>query len=108
MAVDEARVEELVGQLAGPHDRARRCALPSGWATSSGYYRALAGAGALDRRRRWPRPGCNPRLTREWLDGQAAAGLVAYDAAADTLHDVGRGGAARSPTSRADVHGARR
>src|SRR5437764_6732125 len=26
----------------------------------------------------------NPRLTREWLDGQAAAGLAEYDADADT------------------------
>ena len=33
--------------------------------------------------------GCNPRLTREWLDGQAAAGLVSYDAAADRVLDVG-------------------
>jgi SAM-dependent methyltransferase len=28
--------------------------------------------------------GCNPRLVREWLDGQAASGLVEYDAAKDT------------------------
>jgi SAM-dependent methyltransferase len=27
---------------------------------------------------------CNRRLVREWLDGQAAAGLVAYDAAKDS------------------------
>jgi SAM-dependent methyltransferase len=30
------------------------------------------------------RAGCNPRLTREWLDGQAAAGIVAYYASADS------------------------
>jgi 2-polyprenyl-3-methyl-5-hydroxy-6-metoxy-1,4-benzoquinol methylase len=28
--------------------------------------------------------GCNPRLTREWLDGQAAAAIVQYDAGDDT------------------------
>src|SRR5437667_193980 len=28
--------------------------------------------------------GCNARLVREWLDAQAAGGLVAYDPAADT------------------------
>ena len=27
--------------------------------------------------------GCNPRLVREWLDGQAAGGLVGYDVASD-------------------------
>ncbi len=27
--------------------------------------------------------GCHPRLVREWLDGQAAAGLVEYDPDAD-------------------------
>ncbi len=28
--------------------------------------------------------GCNPRLVREWLDGQAAGNLVRYDAQAGT------------------------
>ena len=27
--------------------------------------------------------GCNPRLVREWLDGQAAGPIVSYDAASD-------------------------
>lgn len=27
---------------------------------------------------------CNPRLVREWLDGQAAGGLIGYDAGSDT------------------------
>jgi len=30
------------------------------------------------------RAGCNPRLVREWLDSQAAGGLLVYDADADT------------------------
>ena len=28
--------------------------------------------------------GCNARLVREWLDSQAAGGLVVYDPPADT------------------------
>jgi hypothetical protein len=29
------------------------------------------------------RARCHPRLVREWLDGQAAGGLVGYDATDD-------------------------
>jgi len=83
MAVDEARVEEMVGQLAGLMTGAALC-LAIWLGDELGYYRALAGAGALGADDLAARAGCNPRLTREWLDGQAAAGLVAYDPAADT------------------------
>ena len=49
-----------------------------------GLYRELAGTGPRTADR-WPkRPAATPRLVREWLDGQAAGGLVAYDADADT------------------------
>ena len=83
MAVDEARVEELVGQLAGHMTGAALCVAI--WLGDElGYYRAMAGAGALGADALAKKAGCNPRLTREWLDGQAAAGFVAYDAANDT------------------------
>ena len=49
-----------------------------------GLYRAMAGKGPLGADSVAAEAGCNPRLTREWLDGQAAAGLVEYDGAADT------------------------
>ena len=32
------------------------------------------------------RAGCHPRLVAEWLDGQAASGLISYDPAAGTYH----------------------
>ncbi len=49
-----------------------------------GLYRAMAGAGAMTADALATASGCNRRLIREWLDGQAAAGHVVYDAAADT------------------------
>ncbi len=82
MAVDEARVEELVGQLAGHMTGAALC-LAIWLGDELGYYRAMAGAGPLAADDVAAKAGCNPRLTREWLDGQAAAGLLAYDAVND-------------------------
>jgi 2-polyprenyl-3-methyl-5-hydroxy-6-metoxy-1,4-benzoquinol methylase len=83
MAVDEARVEELVGQFAGHMTGGALC-LAVWLGDELGYYRTLAGAGALAADELAGKTGCNARLTREWLDGQAAAGIVAYDAGADT------------------------
>ena len=82
MAVDEARVEEMVGQVAGLMTGAALC-LAIWLGDELGYYRALAGAGAVGADDLAARVDCNPRLTREWLDSQAAAGLLAYDATAD-------------------------
>ena len=82
MAVDEARVEELVGQLAGHMTGAALC-LSIWLGDEVGYYRAMAGAGALGADDLAAKVGCNARLTREWLDSQAAAGLAPYDASND-------------------------
>jgi 2-polyprenyl-3-methyl-5-hydroxy-6-metoxy-1,4-benzoquinol methylase len=56
-----------------------------------GLYRALAGAGPLSSDEVAARASCHPRLVREWLDGQAAGGLVAWDSATDRyeLAEVG-------------------
>jgi len=56
-----------------------------------GLYTAMAGDGLLRAQEIATRAGCNSRLVREWLDGQAAAGLINYDAAADAyeLTDAG-------------------
>jgi 2-polyprenyl-3-methyl-5-hydroxy-6-metoxy-1,4-benzoquinol methylase len=83
MAIDESRVEELVGQLAGHMTGGALCLMI--WLGDElGYYRALAGAGAVTADELATQTGCNPRLTREWLDSQAAAGLVAYDDGKDS------------------------
>src|SRR5262245_65801870 len=81
--VDEGKVEEFVGQLAG-HMTGGAIALTVWLGDELGYYRALAGAGARSADDVAAATGCNPRLTREWRDTQAATGIVVYDAATDT------------------------
>ena len=83
MPVDEARVEAMVGQLAGHMTGAAIC-LAIWLGDELGYYRAFADSGALGADALAEEVGCNPRLTREWLDGQAAAGLISYDATNDS------------------------
>jgi 2-polyprenyl-3-methyl-5-hydroxy-6-metoxy-1,4-benzoquinol methylase len=83
VAVDEERVQELIGELAGHMTGAAIC-LAMWLGDELGYYRELAGSGALSADEVATRTGCNPRLTREWLDSQAAGGIVSYDASADT------------------------
>jgi 2-polyprenyl-3-methyl-5-hydroxy-6-metoxy-1,4-benzoquinol methylase len=50
-----------------------------------GLYRTLAGAGPQSAGALADATSCNPRLVREWLDGQVAGGLVVYDQATDTF-----------------------
>ena len=49
-----------------------------------GLYRTLAEAGPATAGQIAARADCNPRLVAEWLDGQAAAGLISHDPAAGT------------------------
>lgn len=82
MAIDESRLEALIGQLAGHMTGGALCVAI--WLGDElGYYRAMAGTGPLDADALAGKTGCNARLTREWLDSQAAAGLVTYDADRD-------------------------
>jgi 2-polyprenyl-3-methyl-5-hydroxy-6-metoxy-1,4-benzoquinol methylase len=83
MPVDEARLEEMVGQLAG-HMTGGAICLSIWLGDELGYYRAIADTGSITADALAGRSGCNPRLTREWLDSQAAAGLVSYDAHNDS------------------------
>jgi 2-polyprenyl-3-methyl-5-hydroxy-6-metoxy-1,4-benzoquinol methylase len=83
VAVDEARVEELVGQLAGFMTGGAVC-LGMWLGDELGLYRVMAGSGALTADDVAKKSNTNPRLTREWLDSQAAAGLVSYDATDDS------------------------
>jgi 2-polyprenyl-3-methyl-5-hydroxy-6-metoxy-1,4-benzoquinol methylase len=50
-----------------------------------GLYRALSGAGPLSAAAVAERASTNPRLTLEWLRGQAAAGLLEFDPDAETF-----------------------
>ncbi|MGF1599666.1 MAG: class I SAM-dependent methyltransferase [Acidimicrobiales bacterium] len=82
--MDFAKVEELVSHMVG---------LMTGSAVVAGVivgerlglYRALAAAdGPLSADELATQTGCHRRLTREWLDGQTGAGLLAFDDGDDT------------------------
>ena len=80
--IDETRLGEFMGQMVGHMTGGAMCfAVLLG--DELGFYRALAGGDALSADDVARATGCNPRLVREWLDGQAAAGLVGYDIASD-------------------------
>jgi SAM-dependent methyltransferase len=81
--MDERKLEELMGRMVGNMTGAAMC-MGVWLGDELGLYRVLAGAGALTADAIAERAGCNPRLTREWLDGQAAGGLIDYDAAGDS------------------------
>ena len=49
-----------------------------------GLYRVLQGAGPMTAEEVAGKAGCQTRLVREWLDGQAAGGLIGYDAGSDS------------------------
>jgi len=81
--IDEARLEAFMGQLVGHMTGAAVCA--GMWLGDElGLYREMAGAGQVSADDLAARTDCQLRLVREWLDAQAAAGLVGYDAGSDT------------------------
>ena len=81
--MDEAKLEEFMGRMVGNMTGGALCF--SVWLGDElGLYRAMAGAGALHADDVAKKAGCNARLVREWLDSQAAGGLVEYDPGADT------------------------
>jgi 2-polyprenyl-3-methyl-5-hydroxy-6-metoxy-1,4-benzoquinol methylase len=79
---DEAKLEQFMGQMVGHMTGGAVCF--SIWLGDElGLYRTLAGAGACTADELAVEAGCHPRLVREWLDGQAAAGLVEYGPESD-------------------------
>ncbi|MEY2431013.1 MAG: hypothetical protein QOC92_738 [Acidimicrobiaceae bacterium] len=81
--MDEAKLEEFMGKMVGNMTGAAMC-FATWLGDELGLYRVLAGAGAQSADAVAKSAGCNPRLVREWLDGQAAGGLIDYDSKADT------------------------
>ena len=72
--IDEAKLEQFMGQMVGHMTGGALCF--GVWLGDElGLYRALAGAGTAPPTSSPSKAGCNPRLVREWLDGQAAGGL---------------------------------
>jgi 2-polyprenyl-3-methyl-5-hydroxy-6-metoxy-1,4-benzoquinol methylase len=83
MAIDEARVEALIGQMAGHMTGGGMC-FGMWLGDELGLYRAMSAKGALTADEVANAASSNQRLTREWLNSQAAAGLIDYDGADDT------------------------
>ena len=83
MSIDQGKLEAFMGKMVGHMTGGTICY--SIWLGDElGLYRAMAGAGSLPSDALAANTKCNARLIREWLDAQAASGLVAYDAKADT------------------------
>jgi 2-polyprenyl-3-methyl-5-hydroxy-6-metoxy-1,4-benzoquinol methylase len=81
--IDQGKLEAFMGKMIGNMTGATLCY--SVWLGDElGLYRELAGSGPRTADSVAAKTKCNARLVREWLDSQAAGGLVAYDAAADT------------------------
>jgi SAM-dependent methyltransferase len=81
--MDEVRLEELMGQLGGYMTGGGMCF--SIWIGDQlGLYRAMARAGPMSADALAAKTACHPRLVREWLDSQAAGGLVTYRPADDS------------------------
>jgi 2-polyprenyl-3-methyl-5-hydroxy-6-metoxy-1,4-benzoquinol methylase len=81
--VDEAKLGDFMGQMAGYMTGGALCF--SIWLGDElGLYRGLAGSGPMRSDELADKTGSHPRLVREWLDGQAAGGLIGFDAGSDT------------------------
>jgi len=77
-AVDETKLEQLMGQVVGFMTGGAMC-FAMWLGDELGLYRALAGSGSVTADEIAGKAGCNPRLVREWLDGQVAGGLVSWE-----------------------------
>ncbi|MFP5322600.1 MAG: methyltransferase domain-containing protein [Acidimicrobiia bacterium] len=75
LRVDEEKLQAFMGQMIG-HMTGGAVCFGVWLGDELGFYRALAGAGPMTAGDLAKRTGCNERLVREWLDGQATAGLV--------------------------------
>ncbi len=83
MSFDEERLGEFMGMMAGNMTGGAMCfAVLLG--DELGLYQAMAGAGAVSADDVAKKTECNPRLVREWLDGQVAGGVIGYEPAGDT------------------------
>jgi 2-polyprenyl-3-methyl-5-hydroxy-6-metoxy-1,4-benzoquinol methylase len=83
MNIDQGKLEAFMGKMIGHMTGGTICY--SIWLGDElGLYRELAGSGPRTADSLAAKTKCNARLVREWLDGQAAGGLVTYDSAADT------------------------
>ena len=81
-AIDEAKLGEFMGQVVGHMTGSAMC-FGIWLGDELGLYGVLAGSDEMTADDVAGKAGCNPRLVREWLDGQVAGGLIGYDVATD-------------------------
>src|SRR5579864_1874742 len=83
MTIDQGKLEAFMGKMIDNMTGATLCC--SIWLGDElGFYRELAGSGPRTADSVAAKTKCNARLVREWLDSQAAGGLISFDASADT------------------------
>ncbi|MBI6954499.1 MULTISPECIES: class I SAM-dependent methyltransferase [unclassified Pseudomonas] len=75
--MDEARLHEFMGKLVGDMGAAATLANVI-LGDELGLYRAMADSQPVTPEALAARTGCQPRLVREWLNGQAAAGYLVH------------------------------
>jgi ubiquinone/menaquinone biosynthesis C-methylase UbiE len=83
MALDEGRLNELLGKVVGDLSAGYGGVMVS-LGDKLGLYKAMAGAGPLNSHEVAKRTGCAERYVREWLNSQAAGGYVTYHAGSGT------------------------
>lgn len=84
MQIDEAKVEQFLGQVVSDVGAAASGLLVY-VGDQLGLYTALATAGPLTPEELATKTGTNERLVREWLSNQAAGGYVTYEPADGTF-----------------------
>lgn len=83
-AIDETRLNELIGKVIG--DVAGAMSLYMAYlGDQAGVFAAMDGAGPLTLEALAEKTGLNPKYLREWLGSVAAAGYVTFDAADETF-----------------------
>ncbi|HEY1969491.1 MAG TPA: class I SAM-dependent methyltransferase [Pseudonocardia sp.] len=80
MSIDEMKLEQYMGQLVGYMTGGALC-FGMWLGDELGFYRALAQFGPLSSDQLAEKTSTQPRLVREWLDGQVAGRLASYDPA---------------------------
>ncbi|WP_166347940.1 methyltransferase domain-containing protein [Phytoactinopolyspora limicola] len=81
--MNEERLQEFGGHVAG-YLTGAVLSFAIWLGDELGLYRAMAGQGPMTADGVAKRSGCHPTLVRQWIDGQAAGGLVTYDGTTDT------------------------
>lgn len=79
MDIDEGRLQQFMGSFLNDMGGATTVLMVS-LGDELGFYDAMSSGGAMDAPGLAEATGCNARLTQEWLDQQASAGYVLYDA----------------------------